>query len=397
MAENISLIVLLAAFGLLFYTYALYPALLWLLVRRRRQEPAKAGEPADWPAVSVLVSAYNEEDVIAERLENLLGLDYPAELLEILVGSDGSTDATCQKAALFADRGIRLFSFAERRGKASVLNDLVSAARGEVLVLTDANTFFDPAAVRELVQALRLHTDACAVVGKLDLRSSARSGNLDGLYWRYETWIKTQESRLGAVLGANGAIYAFPRARYQPIPQSCIVDDFLIPMLMRQRLGGKIFFIPTATAWERSPDGVRDEFRRRVRIGAGDLQALGWTWRLLLPWKGPVALAYFSHKVVRWLGPWLLAAGFTANLFLLDGAWFRALLAAQILFYALGLAAALFRRIPVVGGVASAARYFVILNAGLLLGFARFAFGFARPFWSRAPRGPVFRESPTSQ
>jgi cellulose synthase/poly-beta-1,6-N-acetylglucosamine synthase-like glycosyltransferase len=278
-----------------------------------------------------------------------------------------------------------------------VINDLSPLARGEIAVLTDANTFFDPDAVRELVKALRRRPEACAVVGCLELRSSVASGNLDGLYWRYETLLKKLESRVGAVLGANGAIYAFPRESYQPLSRNSIVDDFLIPMLIRQRAGGKIFFIPSAKAWETSPERVRDEFRRRVRIGAGDLQALLWTWRLLLPWKGTIALTYFSHKVLRWLGPWLLCLGFAANMWLLEIGLFRFLFLAQILFYALGSGAALFRRMPIIGTAASGARYFVILDSGLLLGFIRFTLGIARPFWNTAPRSPVLGPSVSSE
>lgn len=376
----------LTSFGLLFYTYAGYPAFLWLLGLMRRRNEDQGEPPTEWPEVSILISAYNEEQVIADRLENLLSVDYPTERLEILVGSDGSTDRTCEIVKAYQPQKVRLIAFTKRRGKASVLNDLMFLARGEVVILTDANTFFQPDAVRELVGALRRYPQACAVVGRLELRSPASSGNLDGAYWRYETWIKTLESRFGAVLGANGAIYGFCRERYQPIPRQAIVDDFLIPMLMRLRSGGRVFFIPSARAWETSPERVRDEFRRRVRIGAGDLQALIWTWRLLLPWKGMVALTYFSHKVLRWLGPWFLLAGFGGNFWLLGKPFFDLLFLGQLSFYTLGLGAALFRRVPALGLLATAARYFLVLNAGLFLGFARLSFGVARPTWATSPR-----------
>jgi hypothetical protein len=125
---------------------------------------------------------------------------------------------------------------------------------------------------------------------------------------------------------------------------------------------------------------VRHEVRRRVRIGAGDVQALLWTWRLLLPAHGTVAFAYFSHKILRWLGPWLLITGFTANLFLLDRPVFRWLLLGQVGFYGLGVAA------PLVRAAASVARYFIALNVGLGLGFLRFIVGRQRPFWTTTPR-----------
>src|SRR2546427_854866 len=384
--ETLAAVLTLTSLGLLLYTYVGYPALLWLLNRVLPAPESLSTDPTRWPDVSILLSAYNEKDVIADRMQNLLELDYPRERLEILVGSDGSTDPTCEIVNRFNPQGIRLVAFERRRGKASVLNDLVAQARGEIVVLTDANTFFHPDAVRELMRALWRNPSACAVVGRVDLRSSVATGNLDSVYWRYETFIKTLESRFGTVLGANGPIYAFRRTQYQPIPQEAIVDDFLIPMLMRLRSGGHIFLIPTARAWEMSPERVRDEFHRRVRIGAGDLQALMWTWQLLLPWKGMVALSYLSHKVLRWLGPWLMLVGFAANLGLVHRPFFWLLFSGQLMLYGIAAGAAFVRRGPVLGVAASGMRYFVVLNAALLLGFMRFALGVARPTWDTTPR-----------
>jgi cellulose synthase/poly-beta-1,6-N-acetylglucosamine synthase-like glycosyltransferase len=384
--ETLSVVLTLTSFGLLLYTYVGYPALLWLVSRGVPASESLNGEPTQWPHISILLSAYNEESVIADRLKNLLDLDYPRERLEILVGSDGSTDRTCEIVNRFHSQEIGLVGFEERRGKASVINDLVSLARGEIVVLTDANTFFEPDALRELIRGLCRHPSARAVVGHLHLDSPVMRGNLDSVYWRYETFIKMLESRFGCVLGANGAIYAFRRTHYQRIPQDTIVDDFLIPMLMRLHSGGQVFFVPTAKAWESSPERVRDEFRRRVRIGAGDLQALFWTWRLLLPWKGMVAVAYFSHKVLRWFGPWFMLVGFVANLWLLDSLFFRLLFLGQLLLYGLGLGATLVHNLPLLGRAAAGVRFFLVLNAALLLGFIRFSLGVARPFWSTTPR-----------
>lgn len=375
-----------AAFGLLFYTYAAYPGLLWVLSRIGSATEEPCQDPVEWPTVTVIVSAYNEEWTIEERMKNLLSLNYPRDRIEILVGSDGSTDRTAEIVEKFRGQGIRLLAFERRRGKASVLNDLIAQARGTIVVPTDANTFFYPDAIRELAKALWKHRRPCTVVGRVDLHAPSATGNLDGVYWKYETWIKTLESRFGSVLGANGPIYAFFRARYRPLASEAIVDDFLIPMLMRLHFGDRIFFVPEARAWEKSPDRVSDEFRRRVRIGAGDFQALKWTWRLLLPWQGMVALGYFSHKVLRWLGPWFLLAGFGGNLLLLGDPLFKLIFLGQVSFYVLGSGAALLRRVPLVGDFAAAARYFLILNAGVFLGFARLTMGLARPTWATAPR-----------
>lgn len=392
--ETLLIAVALGAFGLVVYSYVGYGVVLRALSRLARPRARRDGPPPAWPRVSVVVAAYNEEAVIAERVRNLLALHYPRERLEILVGSDGSTDRTAAIVAGFAADGVRLAAFPTRRGKAGVLNDLLARATGEIAVLTDANTFFHPRAIRALVRALWRHPAACAVVGRLELRAATGGGNLDGVYWRYETWLKRLESRFGAVLGANGAIYAFARRRYRPLPAGAIVDDFLVPMLMRQRDGGEVVFVPAARAWENCPPGVRHELTRRTRIGAGDLQALLWTWRLLLPTRGMVALAYFSHKVLRWLAPWLLLAGGAATLGLLHRAPFRALAALQLAGYGLAALAPLVRGVPGLGRLASLARYFVVLNVGLALGWVRFALGRQRATWRTTPREALPERAP---
>jgi len=384
--ESLLVVLMFASFGLLLYTYAGYPAVLWAASKWIRSKERSDVEPAEWPRVSVLVSAYNEETAIGERIANLLSLDYPADRIEILVGSDGSTDRTCEIVRGYEKPGVRLLCFEQRRGKASVLNDLIARARNDIVVLTDANTFFRPDAVRELVKSLLRYSAGSVVVGRLDLTAPSENGNLDGAYWRYETWIKTLESHFGSLLGANGAIYAFHRERYRPLPKEAIVDDFLIPMLMRQDSDARVYFVPEARAWERSPDEVKDEFYRHVRIGAGNFQALRWTWKLLLPWKGTIALAYFSHKVLRWFGPWLMLAGFLTNLQLLHIPVFAVLFLGQVVLYEIAFGALLLHRIPIVGRAASAMRYFLILNIALLVGLGRFVLRVEQPFWSTAPR-----------
>ena len=254
------------------------------------------------------------------------------------------------------------------------------------MVFTDANTFFDRHAIKELIRGFRLDPSACAVVGRLEFRTAEGTVNPDSVYWRYETMLKRLESRFGTVLGANGAIYAIKRIRFRPLPAGTIVDDFLIPMLMRLEKGGSVIFRPSAKAWETVPETIRDEFRRRVRIGAGDAHALRHTWRLLLPGQGMLAVSYWSHKVLRWTGPWLLMVAFASNLWLVDIPWARALLGAQVSAYALGFAAPLLRKVPVIGRTANGAWYFMVLNAALLIGTIKFLAGRAAPVWKATPR-----------
>jgi len=379
-------VMLLVSLTLLGYSYVGYPALLWLLCRCTREETAVPSDPSAWPTVSIVIAAHNEEQVIGRRIDNLLSLDYPPNHLQILIGSDGSTDRTSEIVRLYRRPRIEFHDFALQRGKAQVLNDLVAQARGKYIVFTDANTFFEPDAVKELIKGFRLAPSTCAVVGKLEFRTAEGTVNPDTFYWRYETLLKTLESRFGAVLGANGAIYAVKRAWFRELPAGTIVDDFLIPMLMRLERGGMVIFRPAAKAWEMVPETVRDEFRRRVRIGAGDAHALRHTWPLLLPQHGMLAFSYWSHKIIRWMGPVLLMTAFIANLFLADRPWGRALLIGQVAVYALGFASSWFRSVPVIGRVATGVWYFMVLNAALLLGTLKYLSGRSAPVWQRTSR-----------
>ena len=365
------------------YIYLGYPMLVWVLAHLCGRDPVRQDVV---PHVSLLIPAFNEEPHIEAKLRNSLALNYPSERLEIVVASDGSTDRTNAIVTSFAAQGVRLAVMSENIGKAAMLTSTVPDRDGEIVVFSDASSRLEPDALRQLVRNFADARVGCVsglyrLGDPQDLRAQG-----EGLYWRYETWIKTLESHFGTVLGANGAIYAFHKEQYRPLPNRAIVDDFLVPMLMRLHGGGEIFFVPTARAYETSPEQVRHEFRRRMRIGAGDLQALIWTWRLLLPWKGIVALAYFSHKVLRWFGPWLMLTGFVANLCLLGNPVFQWLFFGQLVFYGLGSIADLVQHVPFLGLAASHVRYFIVLNAALLLGFVRLALGIQRAFWDRAPR-----------
>ena len=223
--------------------------------------------------MSVLVAAYNEEKEIGDRIVNALKQDYPPGMLEVVIASDGSSDRTNEIAAAFAGYGVRLLDYPVRRGKATVLNDAFGELDGEVVVLSDANTYFsDPGVVRKLARWFR-DPAVGAVCGKLVLTDPETGTNVDGVYWKYETFLKQCESRLGALLGSNGAIYAIRRELFDGIPPGTVLDDFVIPLLARMRTGKRIVYDPEARADEETPKGIGQEFKRRARIGAGGFQS----------------------------------------------------------------------------------------------------------------------------
>ena len=379
-------IILWASLGLVAYCYIVYPLVIWICSRLFGRVPSAAAlDDRNLPFVTLLIAAHNEERWITARLRNALEQDYPPDKLDVLVASDGSRDATVQIVSQFADPRVRVLDFQENRGKATVLSAGVVEARGSVVVFSDANTFFEPAALRHLV---RWFADPAigVVCGRLVLTDANGGRNVDSLYWKYETFMKTCESRLGALLGANGAIYALCKEDYVPIPPNTVVDDFLIPLVSKMKTGKSIIYDREAVAREESPPEIADEFRRRSRIGAGGFQALSRLWPLLSPARGWIAFSFLSHKVLRWLCPFFLILALAANLVCFDAGAYAALLAAQIAFYALSALGAVLPARGLIGNFVRLPTMFTSMNLALLVGFWNWISGRHRGVWQRTAR-----------
>jgi len=323
---------------LIAYVYAGYPLLvaIWATVAPRRVEKRTAAAETSWPAVSVVIAAHNEASRLPGRVTNLLEQNYPGQL-EIIVVSDGSTDAT-DTAVLPFSSSVRLLTI-PRSGKAAALNAGVAAATGDILVFADARQRFARNAIVELVANFS-DPAVGGVTGELILDceeepQSASVGEAVGLYWRYEKWLRRQESRVGSTLGATGAIYAIRRDLWQPLPAETLLDDVLTPM--RVVLGGRrVVLEEGARAFDRaSPDGAA-ESRRKTRTLAGNYQILKLEPRILVPLVNPVWVQYASHKLGRLLVPWALVAVFLASVALAGESWFFAVaLLLQLGFYGL--------------------------------------------------------------
>jgi cellulose synthase/poly-beta-1,6-N-acetylglucosamine synthase-like glycosyltransferase len=343
--------------------------------------------PPEWPRVSLVVAAYDEEACIGEKVLNSLALDYPSERLEILIGCDGCTDRTAAVAREAGGERVRVVELAPRAGKATVLARLVPAATGDLVVLTDANVMLDPGAIRALARRFR-EPGVGAVVGRLRLQNPTNGEFEEGLYWKYETFLKYLEGKVGSVLGANGGLYAIRRILFGPLPPDTVTDDFVIPVRIAVR-GWRVPFEPAALAYEDTTEDARKEFGRRTRIGAGNWQALSRVPDVLDPRTGFVCFAFVSHKLLRWATPFLLAVALLANVALAatPGAWgYRLLVAGQLAFYGLALAGWRGASGPV-RRAASFAHYFVAMNVALSVGFWRFVRGTQRAAWQRTDRG----------
>ena len=293
--------VALGAFVVLVYTYFGYPLLVGLLARLR---PMRLREDAGWtPKVSAVIPVFNAAGYVRKKVASLLALDWPADKLQILLYSDGSTDDTNDviRELAAADPRVVPVLVAERKGKPSAVNAMLEKATGEVLLMTDVRQPLVPGALRALTAKLADPSVAC-VSGNLVLTGKAGAG----AYWRYENWIRTQEGRFRGMVGVTGPIYAIRKVDMAPLPQGIILDDMWVPMRLRLE-GRRIVFAPDAIATD---DAFADdrEFGRKVRTLAGNYQLFGLLPRLLVPFGNPSWLETFSHKVLRLVCPWALVA-----------------------------------------------------------------------------------------
>lgn len=395
MTEIVLTIVVVAGIGLVVYSYALYPVVLGCvagfvqLTRDARyvlgKAERRAREDDDLPRVAIVIAAFNEERHIGARIENLIALDYPESLVEILVGSDGSTDQTNRIISSYRVSRVRTFAFEKNRGKASVLNDLVGRTEAPVLVFSDANTNFHRQALRRLVAHFK-NEHVGAVSGELRLMRSS-GDNQDSLYWRIEQYLKFFEARIGGLLGANGAIYAIRRSLWRPLPADTICDDFCVAMNVAAA-GHRLVYEPFAYAEEDTPDAIGEEFKRRVRIGIGNFQALFRHPEYLTATSPGTAFAYLSHKVLRWIAPHLLLLALVASALLAisHDVW-RVLTSIQLAGY--GIAWFLYRhscsgnQLPKVLAVPA---FLFALNWAFLVASIRYSSGRYNGSWRRTER-----------
>jgi poly-beta-1,6-N-acetyl-D-glucosamine synthase len=323
------------ALALLVYVYFGYPLIAWL---RRRACPRPVARAPIEPHITVVVVACNEGHRIARRLDNLLASDYPRERLAIIVGSDGSTDDTVGIASQYQHRGVTVRNFGQRRGKPAVLNELIASAEGEIVVLADARQRFEPSAIRALA-ANFADAEVGAVSGELHLRKrsgTSPSGEGTGFYWKYEKFIRANESWSGSTVGATGAIYAIRRHLFEPIAPDTILDDVLIPMQI-VRKGYRVLFEADARAHDLIAMNPREDFIRKARTIAGTFQLFARHPWMLNPLRCRVWFEAWSHKALRLAIPVLHLAVLAANVALVDLVFYRVLLAGQAAFYAAAL------------------------------------------------------------
>ena len=375
--------------GLVLYPYLGFPLGLWILSRipalaSFKQLPTLPSD-VTWPQVDFLVAAYNEEAVIEAKIKNFLALDYPPDKLTLSVGSDGSSDQTNVLVTAHASERIRLLAL-PRTGKAGVMNALLAQTDAAIVVCSDANSMFEPDAIKRLVCRFQDARVGC-VCGRLKLVHSAVDTG-EGFYWSFETWLKTMESGLGLVMGANGAIYALRRSLARPLAAETINDDFTLSMAVYAE-DQHIVYAADAVATENAAPSLRAELRRHLRDGAGHYIALWALAPLLYRLQRPLFFwVFWSHRILRWLAPlFMLACMLLCLVLSSNDTIFRVLAALQMLVLALLLwvhgQVLAEKPFP---GLLRVPYFFVAINACLLLGLWRVLRGQQSNRWESTQR-----------
>lgn len=388
-----AILVLFLSVGLIVYAYAGYPVLLAVLARLR---PRPVHLSAHTPSVTLLIAAYNEADIIAQKLDNSLALDYPTDCLQILVAADGCDDATPDIVAGYADQGVRLSYQPARQGKMAAINRAMPQATGEIVVFSDANNLYHPDTLRELVKPFADPQVGITSGAKQIAAGDGTLGASEGLYWRYESFIKKQETTVDSCVGVAGEVLALRRNLFAPPPAEIINDDFYLALRVLQQ-GYRVVYVPTARSSERVSATAQDEVIRRTRIVAGRYQAMV-RGRALLPWNRPLLLwQIVSHKYLRPLVPFAMITAFIANCLAVTPLAARhqghtptrlaqITLGLQLLFYGLSLLGTIIKWGGKAGKLLYLPTYLVQSNAAALVGLYRFLLGQQTVRWQRVAR-----------
>jgi cellulose synthase/poly-beta-1,6-N-acetylglucosamine synthase-like glycosyltransferase len=377
-------IVFWACATLVVYAYAGYPLLLTAWARWcKRPEPQRQRFAG---SVSVVLTAHDEEANLARRLAGLSDLlEAAAVEREIIVVSDGSTDATAAIAREFPRGPVRVVELQAKQGKAAALSAGCAVARHDILVFADARQTWSATALDRLLENFA-DPQVGAVSGDLILESAPGVMAGVGLYWRFEKWLRRQESRVHSTVGVTGAISAVRRTLFRPVPAGTLLDDVYWPLRVVLQ-GYRVVHDDRAHAYDRLPEKARDEFRRKVRTLSGNFQLLTRFPGALLPWRNPVWLQWLSHKLLRLLVPWALLAMLAISA-ILPGPLFLIAFRLQIIGYVIGLSG-LFPSVPRHLRPAGAAASFLVLNAAAWLAFWTWTTGRAETSWKKISYRPT--------
>jgi poly-beta-1,6-N-acetyl-D-glucosamine synthase len=376
--------------SIVLYTYLGYGLLIYVISRLKRQFPTYDDQPdRDLPSVTFLVAAYNEEDFIEEKIANTLSLDYPKDKLKVFFVTDGSTDRTPNIITRYAE--IRLFHEPGRSGKIHAVNRVMKFVETPIVIFTDANTVLNNKAIKNIVRHYQAE-NVGGVAGEkriLSKSTDSASGAGEGLYWKYESFLKKKDSEVYSVVGAAGELFSVRTSLYEPPDRNMIIEDFYLSLRIASK-GYRFIYEPEAYAMETASANVAEEWKRKVRICAGGFQAMAKLIYLLNPFRyGILSFQYFSHRVLRWtLAPLFLPLILTANIILaLAGKPFYIfVLFLQLAFYCMAWVGYILRdkKVPIPGFFVP--YYFSVMNLSVFAGFWRYIRGKQSVVWERAKR-----------
>jgi len=374
---------------MVFYSYMLFPLILRLLSGKKEMSPGSF-QNESLPPVSVLIAAYNEEKYIREKIDSVLRSNYPSDKLEVLVGSDASTDKTntILKQLAESNPSLHITLFHERRGKPGIINELAQKATGEILVITDANVMLEGNTLPELVRPFR--EEHIGLVDSMLINTGIKSDGIsrqERFYTGREVSIKQYESRLwGAMMGPFGGCFAIKRSLYRKVPGHFLVDDFFINMSVLDQ-GAYCISNPNSKVYEDVSNDPREEFRRKKRISAGNFQNLCRFWYMLF--KGPkgTGFCFFSHKIIRWIVPFLVIISLAISIFLgLHSFIYLMFALLQGLVLITPVIDYMLRKIGIQSIPLRFISHFVLMNLALLAGFFRFLGGIRDNVWQPTRR-----------
>lgn len=355
-------------FIIIFYHYCGFPLVTAIMAITQKK---KIDKKEITPSVSLIIAAYNEEKVIVEKIKNSFQLDYPKDKLQIIVVSDGSTDTTPKIVANYKFQGVESLFLPERRGKTAALNRAVAVATSEIIVFSDANSMYEPRAIAHLVANLN-DVSIGGVCGRKNIVRNARreSSKGDSLFWDLESRLKIMQSQAGSISNGDGEIFAIRRHLYSPIPEDIINDDQAITFNIVKN-GYRVVYEPLAISYEEASIIIEDDFKVKARMVTGGYQTIARYKENIFPPKNLFAFQFISHKIIRYIMPFLLILLLIGNLFLLKGILLTFFLL-QLFFY---LSAALGYFMKMFGfslGVFYIPYYYCVMNVAAFVGFYYF-------------------------
>lgn len=381
---------------LVFYTYIGYGLLLWALVKIKRIVKGGAVKtvlPADdvLPDVTFMVCAYNEQDVVDMKMDNTLQLDYPKEKLHVVWVTDGSTDETNERLKRYPE--VEVIFTPERKGKTAALNHGISMVKSDITIMTDANTMVNKEAVREIVRCFQDPQVACVAGEKRVIARKAGeiAAEGEGLYWKYESFLKRLDGEFYSAMGAAGELNAIRTSMYETMPENALLDDFVMSMRMVDK-GYKIAYTSNAYAMEYGSADLQEESKRKRRIAAGGLQSSWWLRKMMNPLRHPVvAFQFVSHRVLRWtITPIALFALIPLNVLLVmmkAGDLYVAIWILQVLFYAAAFGGWLMEKKGRKQKILYIAYYFLFMNINVFRGMNYLRTHKSGGTWEKAKRG----------